>query len=113
MSSPLILVGAGVGLGLTVVAYGLRPPRPSLATAIQTLRHPPPPPMPPSERVLGVVARPLYRLGLHRDNVAQDLAILDRDPTRYLTTVLGMTALGLLAPGATVAALNLMGAHIG
>ncbi|GAA0957956.1 type II secretion system F family protein [Virgisporangium aurantiacum] len=113
MIGSLVFVGAGIGLGVTLVAYGLRPARPRLATALETLRRPPPVPVPRGERVLNALARPLYRLGLHRDNVAQDLAILDRDPTRYLTSLLGVTALGLLAPGATVAGLNLMGARIG
>ncbi len=112
MIGPLVFIGASIGVGVTLVAYGLRPPRPSLAAVLDTLRHPPPAPLPPGPRVLNALARPLYRLGLHRDNVAQDLAILDRDPTRYLATLLGVTGLGLLAPGATVAGLNLMGARI-
>jgi len=113
VTTALVFVGAGIGLGLVLVAYGLRPPRPSLAAAIDALRRPPAPPLPAQQRLLRMVTGPARQLGLPRRRIRQDLAILDRDPTRHLATQLGLAGLGLLAPAATVAGLNAMGAHIG
>jgi tight adherence protein C len=109
----LIVVGAGLGLGLAVLLWGLAPARPSLAAAIETLRRPPPPPLDRRERLLHALAAPLQHAGLLRERVRADLAILDRDPYRYLAGQFGLVVLGLLAPPATVALLNAMGAHIG
>ncbi|MEV6930856.1 type II secretion system F family protein [Dactylosporangium sp. NPDC051485] len=109
----LILAGAGTGLGLAVLVWALIPGRPSLATAIATLRQPPPAPPIGRARLLHGVAAPLAQLGLPRPQARKDLAILERDPTIYLAGQVGLAALGLLAPPATVAALNALGAHIG
>jgi Flp pilus assembly protein TadB len=65
------------------------------------------------QRLLHAVASPLASLGLPRARVRQDLAILDRDVTTHLASQLGLAALGLFAPTATIALLNAMGAGIG
>lgn len=108
----LIVAGAGVGLGMAMLLWGLVPARPSLAVAIETLRRPPPPALDGQQRLLHALAAPLQQLGLPRERVRKDLAILERDPHRYLAAQFGLAALGLLAPPATVALLNVMGAHI-
>jgi tight adherence protein C len=112
VNTPLMLVGGGAGVGLTMLAYGLRPPRLSLAAQIEAVRRQPTPPVPASTQLLQTLTRPIARLELRRGSVAADLAIMDRDPTRYLTYQLGMAALGLFAPAAFVALLNLAGLHV-
>jgi tight adherence protein C len=109
----LIVAGAGLGLGVAVLLWGLVPARPSLAVATETLRRPPPPRLTGKRRLLHALAAPLRQIGLPRQRTRTDLAILERDPHRYLAGQLGLAALGLLAPPATVAALNVIGADIG
>jgi Flp pilus assembly protein TadB len=109
----LVVAGAGLGLGVAVLLWGLVPARPSLAVAIETLRRPPPPRLTGKQRLLHALAAPLRQIGLPRQRIRTDLAILERDPHRYLAGQLGLAALGLLAPPATVAALNVIGADIG
>jgi tight adherence protein C len=108
----MILIGAGTGLGLTIVTLALAPARPPLAAAIDTLRRPPPPQLHGRRRLLQALSSPLQLLGLPRERVRKDLAILERDPHEYLAGQFGLAALGLLAPPATVAVLNVMGAGI-
>lgn len=109
----LALAGAGIGVGLTVLIWGLAPARPSLAAAIDALRRPPPPRPTGRQRLPHWLAGPLRHLGLPRAQVRRDLAILEKDPDRYLAAQAGLALLGLLAPGATVALLNVMGAGVG
>src|SRR6266508_1684211 len=96
MAATFLLLGAGTGLGLALVVFGLVPARPSLGAAIDTLYRPPAPVLPRRQRLLEALAGPLRRLGLPRPRVREDLA-----------------ALGLLAPAAVVAGANLMGVRIG
>jgi Flp pilus assembly protein TadB len=113
MNITLMLAGGAVGGGLAAVAYGLRQPRLSLAGQIDAVRQPPSPPLPTADRLLRALTRPLARLELRRAGVASDLAVMGRDPTRYLGYQLGMAALGLLAPTALVTLLNLAGIRVG
>ncbi|WP_230860788.1 type II secretion system F family protein [Actinoplanes aureus] len=108
----MIVIGAGIGLGLTVLVLALAPARPPLAAAIDTLRRPPPPVAHGRQRLLQALGSPLQHLGLPRERVRKDLAILERDPHEYLAAQVGLAVLGLLAPPATVAVLNVMGAGI-
>jgi len=109
----LIVTGAGIGLGVALLLSGLIPARPALAAAIEALRRPAPAVLTGQQRLLQSLASPLHQLGLPRERVRKDLAILERDLHQYLAGQLGLAALGLLAPTATVALLNIMGARIG
>jgi len=109
----LIVIGALLGATTAWLAVSLAPRRPSAAEALDALRRPPVPAPAGAERARQALAAPLYQLRLPRTQTLRDLAVLDRDPTTFLVTQLGLAALGLLAPTATVAALNLMGAGIG
>lgn len=109
----MMLIFGGAGGGLLLVASGLVPARPSLAAAIATLRQPPSPRLPRRERLRVALAAPLRAVGLPRPGVRADLAITDRDPAAFLAVQAGLTVLGLVAPAAGVALLNLMGAGIG
>lgn len=92
-----LLTGAGFGLGLALLLYGLRPPRPALATVLDTLRASPQPIPTGSARVYNVVAAPLRRAGLPRAGVRADLAVLQRDPALHLAEQTVATAAGALA----------------
>jgi tight adherence protein C len=112
MTLAFLLLGAGVGAGLALALSGLMPARPFLATAIHAL-HRPPAPVPPARRRLRVaLVTPLRQLGLPRPATRADLAVLDRDPTGHLARQAGIAGIGLLAPPATIAGLNAIGAHI-
>jgi tight adherence protein C len=113
MAATFLLLGAGTGLGLALVVFGLVPARPSLGAAIDTLYRPPAPVLPRRQRLLEALAGPLRRLGLPRPRVREDLAVLGRDVTAHLARQVGLAALGLLAPAAVVAGANLMGVRIG
>jgi Flp pilus assembly protein TadB len=108
-----LIIGAGLGLGLSVLLHGLVPARPSLAAAIAALHQPPPPRLVGRQRLLALLAAPLRQVGLPTARTRADLTICDRDAHQYLAGQLGLALLGLLAPPATVAALNVMGARLG
>ena len=116
-----LLLGAGVGMGLWLVARGIFPTRPRLADALAALRRvPEPPPVLATADPGGPAARigsPLATLLARGDparllwgGVRRDLAVLERSPGRHLAekTALGMVGLlvvpamaGLLALGGT------------
>lgn len=79
-----LATGTGAGLGLALVAYGLRPPRPALAHVLATLRRAPAPPPTGRQRLYHALAAPARRLGLPRARVREDLAMLDKDPAQHL-----------------------------
>lgn len=106
MTLHLTLIGAAIGAGLLLIGYGLRPPRRSLAEAIEALYAPPQPVLPWRQRLITAVTAPLAAAGLPRARIRADLAVLDRDPTRHLATQACLAALGLFAPAAVVAVLN-------
>jgi tight adherence protein C len=111
--NPLIVIGAGLGAAIALLAAALAPARLTLAQSLDAVRRPPQQPLPRGVRARHTLAAPLRQLGLPRPRTRRDLAVLERDPTAFLAGQLGLASLGLLAPAATVAALNLMGAGIG
>jgi Flp pilus assembly protein TadB len=109
----VLALGAGFGLGLTMLAAWLAPARPSLTQAVTTLHPPittatPPPEIAAAGRDgrgwLAVVGRPgvplLARLGLPRRAVAADLAICGREPARHLAEQAATALVGFLTPTA-------------
>ena len=112
MTLAFLLLGAGIGAALALTFSGLVPARPSLATAIHTLRRPPTAVLPPRSRLAAALTAPLHQLGLPRPRTRNALAVLDRDPTTFLASQVGIAAIGLLAPAATITGLNAMGASI-
>ncbi|MFY1674037.1 type II secretion system F family protein [Plantactinospora sp. WMMB334] len=109
----LIVLGALLGAAVAWLGVNLSPRGPSVAQALDAVRRPPVPPPVGVHRARQALAAPLYQLRLPRAQTLRDLAVADRDPTTFLATQLGLTVLGLLAPAATVAGLNLMGAGVG
>lgn len=102
MIVPLFL-GAGVAVGLLLIARGLWPPKASLADDLAALNAPPhlPETTTPSGWAgrLGAPATPLLRvLGLPRRSVRADLAVLDRPASLHLAEQAVTAVAGLFLP---------------
>jgi tight adherence protein C len=91
-----MVAGAGFGLGLALLWYGLRPPRPALARVLEALRRPPQPTT-SAQRRYRLLAAPLSRLGLPSRRVRQDLALCGRDVEVFLAEQTAAVAVGALA----------------
>ncbi|HZT66994.1 MAG TPA: type II secretion system F family protein [Acidimicrobiales bacterium] len=113
-----LVLGAGAGAGLLLVARGIAPPRPSLAEALAQLRRvPQPAPVVTAGEAGGFASRlgaPLAELLVRAGagtlvwgRVRRDLAVLGRSPERHLAEKATLAVFGLvLAPAcATLAAL--------
>jgi tight adherence protein C len=118
-----LILGAGCGLGLLLVARGLFPPRPSLAQALAHLRRLPQPVAVLAEEDLGGFAarlgRPaadaLTRAGagwLVPAAIRRDLAVLGRQPERHLAEKAALALVGLLLIPAVDGLLALGGATL-
>ena len=118
-----LLLGAGVGAGLLLVARGLFPPRPSLAEALAELRRVPQPTNVLAEDDPGGFAarlgRPaagaLTRAGagwLVPGALRRDLAVLGRQPERHLAEKVALGLVGLLFAPVVTALLALGGATV-
>ncbi len=108
----LVVTGAGVGVGVVLLLSGLAPAKPALAEALAALHRPPEARLSPRQRMLRLTAQPLAGLGLPGEKTREDLAICGRDPVAFLAQQVGLAGLGLLAPAATVALLDAMGANV-
>jgi tight adherence protein C len=104
-----IATGAGAGLGLAILGYGLRPPQPALAELLATLRRPPAPPSSGRRQLYQLIATPARRLGLPRRQVREDLAILDKDPAQHLAEQSFAVLLGALIIPIAAAAVGFSG----
>jgi hypothetical protein len=107
----VLILGAVTGLGLTVAAYGLRPPRPALHEQLATLNHRPQTTCSPAfpaavgepdggfgARLGRFGIRPLRAVGLPTAALRADLAVTDTPADRYLAEKACGTAVGLAAP---------------
>jgi len=123
-----LLTGAGVGLGLLMLARGLAPPRAPLAAALARLEvdttrprgaWPSTPTQAPHGAADGrgwgvaLAGRPLARLagrlGLQPSWLRRDLAILGRSPERHMADKVVLALFGLLLAPATAAGLAVIG----
>ena len=122
MTATLVL-GAGCGLGLLLVARGLFPPRPTLAQALAQLRRlPQPVPVLAEDDAGGFAARlgrpaadALYRAGagwLVPAAIRRDLAVLGRSFERHLAEKAALGLVGLLLVPAVDGLLALGGAAL-
>lgn len=118
-----LILGAGAGAGLFLVARGIAPPRPTLAEALAQLRRvPEPEPVATLTDPGGFAARlglPVARLltrgtsgALLWPRVRRDLAVVGRSPERHLAEKVTLALLGLLLAPACAALLALAGAGL-
>jgi len=91
-----MLVGVGFGLGVAVLWYGLRPPRPALAVVLERLRRAPAP-LTARQRRYRMLGAPLSRLGLPGRRTRQDLALIEKDADTFLAEQAAAVGLGALA----------------
>src|SRR3954464_3767181 len=90
----VLTLGAGAGLGLALIMYGLFPPRPALAQLMDRLRRPPDLIHSRRERVHTALSAPARRLGLPRAVIRTDLALLQVDPGEHLAEQTTLALLG-------------------
>ncbi|GAA2001415.1 type II secretion system F family protein [Catenulispora subtropica] len=112
----MLLAGAGFGLGLTLLARGLFPPKPTLAQALADLNRAPAPVRILSADDGGWAARfggPLVGLlqswNLPGEKVARDLQVLERSARRHLAEKAVAALAGLLLPLVLTAVLAVAG----
>jgi len=96
MIGQAMLLGAGAGLGAALIAYWVRPPRPSLASALDALRHPPTPSS-AQQRREWLLGAPLARLDLPGQSIRQDLALLEKPVEGFRAMQVAATGVGALA----------------
>lgn len=109
----VMVLSAGVGLGLWALAAWLWPPRPSLATLVDTLHGDSQPArtavLPPGDEDAAGgwathMGRPFVRLlraaGLPRPGMARDLAVTGRSAQTHLADQAALALTGLLLPPA-------------
>ncbi|WP_344662339.1 type II secretion system F family protein [Catenulispora subtropica] len=116
MTAWMLLAGAGFGLGLTLLARGLFPPKPTLAQALADLNRAPAPVRILSADDGGWAARfggPLVGLlqswNLPGEKVARDLQVLERSARRHLAEKAVAALAGLLLPLVLTAVLAVAG----
>jgi tight adherence protein C len=118
MILPLVL-GAGTGAGLTLVVYGLRPPKTTLAADLAAQRAVPAPPRILTEADGGWAAKagaPLAGLlegtRLPGAKVAKDLAVLERPVAAHLAEKCAGALAGLLVPVVFSLAMTVADIHV-
>ncbi|WP_034261730.1 type II secretion system F family protein [Actinospica robiniae] len=114
-----LLLGAGVGAGLTLIVYGLRPPKPSLAADMASQRAVAGPARILTQADGGWAARfgsPLARLlegtSLPGVKVTRDLAVLERSVAAHLAEKCAGALAGLLVPSVFTLVLTVAGIRL-
>lgn len=116
-----MLWGAGFGLGLTALIYGIRPPAVGLAEAERILAIEPPAETPASaaaaqpgleRRLTAPATRALSAFGLPGDRLATDLALTGQDAESFLTKKVTAAVAGLLMPALFQLMLTLGGVRL-
>ncbi len=114
------LLGAATGLALLLLAYGLWPPRRSLAPTLAALHPAPTAAAPTAAHSGGWVTRlghfgvpALTRLGLPTARTRADLAVCERDPAVHIAEQAATAFAGLVLPLAVAAGLSAAGVHLG
>lgn len=103
-----LLAGTGVGLGVLVVARGLRPPRPALAAALRSLEQPRRGPLGPGSAARAVVEG----LGVDLGRLRQDLRVVGRAPERHALDKITVALAFLALPMASGALLRAGGVSV-
>ncbi len=103
--SVVLACGLLAGLGLVLAATGLAPARPGLAQALDALRRAPAPPGTPAPARVRLLAAPLRALGLPRQRMRADLAVLERPAAIHLADQTIAVLTGLVLPPIAVAVL--------
>ncbi|HEX8627118.1 MAG TPA: type II secretion system F family protein, partial [Catenuloplanes sp.] len=98
MNALVLVCGVLAGLGVVLAGTGLVPARPSLTQNLDALRRTPAGPPEPTRTRTRLLAAPLRALGLPRDRMRLDLAVLDRPNSAHLADQMITVLTGLLLP---------------
>ncbi|MFG2058549.1 type II secretion system F family protein [Micromonospora sp. NPDC048930] len=101
----VLACGLLAGLGLVLAASGLLPAQPSLTQALDALRRTPAAPDVPAPARARLLAAPLHALGLPRQRMRADLAVLERPVAIHLADQTLAVLAGLVLPPATIGVL--------
>ncbi|MEU8332204.1 type II secretion system F family protein [Micromonospora arborensis] len=103
--SVVLACGLVAGLGLVLAGSGLIPARPGLAEALDQLRRAPVPVEEATPARARLLAAPLRALGLPRQRMRADLAVLERPVALHLADQSLAVLAGLVLPPAAMAVL--------
>jgi tight adherence protein C len=98
VSTFVFAAGAITGLGVLLIVSGLVPARPSLTAALDALRRGPEPANEDPGLRTRVLSAPLRALGLPRERMRADLAVLERPVAGHLADQSIAVLAGLLLP---------------
>lgn len=113
MTTLVLACGVIAGLGVVLAGAGLVPARPSLTQNLDALRRAPGGPPEPSTARTRLLAAPLRALGLPRERMRLDLAVLDRPTSNHLADQMIAVLAGLLLPPLALAVLSSGGTSFG
>ena len=110
----MLLLGAGFGLGLALVAVWAAPPRPALGPQLVRVTAPAPTAdQVEGRRMVAPLVTILRAAGFPTLAVRRDLTIVDRSIPGHLTEKATLAAAGLLVPACAAMALSLLGIGVG
>lgn len=114
----IVLLAAGVGLGLSLLAVWLIPPRPALGPQLARATTPPTTARQAadhhaSRHVLDPITALLRAAGLPTQRTARDLTVLERSVQDHLTEKAALALAGLIGPPIAALALMLVGVDLG
>ena len=98
MNALVLVCGVLAGLGVVLAGTGLVPARPSLTQNLDALRRTPAGAPEPTTARTRLLAAPLRALGLPRERMRLDLAVLDRPTSAHLADQMIAVLAGLLLP---------------
>ncbi|GIJ08399.1 type II secretion system F family protein [Micromonospora andamanensis] len=101
--SLVLTCGLLAGLGLLLAATGLLPAHPSLTQALDTLRRSPAPAPTPTPTHTRLLSAPLRALGLPRQRIRADLAVLQRPAALHLADQMLAVLAGMILPPVAIA----------
>jgi hypothetical protein len=112
----LMILGAGLGIGLWALAVWVAPPRPALAISLDRATAPPiqtVPDAPAALRMIRPVVTLLRTVGLPTKSTTRDLVVMEWSVHAYLTEKATLALAGLLAPSIGTTGLVLLGIDTG
>lgn len=113
MSALVLACGLLAGLGIVLAGTGVVPRRPSLTQNLDALRRAPAQPAQPTTTRTRLLAAPWHAVGLPRDRIRHDLAVLDRPVANHLADQSIAVLAGLLLPPLALAVLQASGTGMG
>jgi tight adherence protein C len=109
----VLLLSAGFGLGMALLAVYVVPPRPALGPQLARITAQPPAEHIEERRFLAPVVAALQSAGLPTHTVRRDLTIVDRSLHDHLAEKVVLALAGLLVPTGAAVVVGLLGVDVG